>query len=268
MFNEFFIGGMAGVISRSVVAPIELLKIQKQAHFIPHSTLKDVCNKEGIRFFWKGNLANCSRVFPLMAINYTIFKNTQKINENLFPNKKYISNFISGAFAGSTSMAITYPLETTKTYLSLQTNKNKFKGIYDVLKKVPVKQIYQGVGVSMFGFASWSGIQYATYFKLSEKFKDTPYDSKLLLGGIAGSTAITITYPTDLLRRRLQLQGFDKSVPVYNNVFHAIKQIFKNEGIFGFYRGISINYMKTFPQAALQFWLLENLNLLLKNKNI
>ena len=268
MFNEFLIGGIAGVISRSAVAPIELLRIQRQAHFIPNSTLRDVYNKEGIRFFWKGNLANCSRIFPQMAINYAIFKNTQKINENLFPNKKYISNFISGALAGSTSIAITYPLETTKTYLSLQTNKNKFKGIYDVLKTVPIKRIYQGVGVSMFGFASWSGIQYATYFKLSEKCKDTPYDSKLLLGGIAGSTAITITYPTDLLRRRLQIQGYDKSVPVYNNVLHAIKQIFKNEGLFGFYRGLSVNYMKTFPQTALQFWVLENLNLLLKNKNI
>ena len=28
------------------------------------------------------------------------------------------------------------------------------------------------------------------------------------------------------------------------------------------------NYIKTFPQTALQFWVLENLNLLLKNKNI
>ena len=118
MFNEFFIGGMAGVISRSAVAPLELLRVQRQAHFIPNSTLKDVYNKEGIRFFWKGNLANCSRIFPQMAINYAVFKNTQKINQKIFPDKKHISNFFSGALAGSTSMAITYPLETTKTYLS------------------------------------------------------------------------------------------------------------------------------------------------------
>ena len=268
MFNDLLIGGIAGVISRSSVAPIELLRVQRQAHFIPNSTLKDVYKKEGFRYFWKGNLANCSRIFPQMAINFSVFKNTQNVSKKIFTNHKHISDFLSGALAGSISMAATYPLETTKTYLSLQTNKNKYKGIYDVLKNVPTRQIYQGVGVSMLGFASWSGIQYATYFKLSEKFKNTPYNSKLLLGGLAGSFAITITYPTDLLRRRLQIQGFDKTVPKYNNIFHAIKKIYKHEGFFGFYRGLSVNYMKTFPQTALQFWVLENLNLLLKNKNI
>ena len=46
---------IGGIVSRSVVAPIELNRIQRQNYFIPNSTLTDVYRKEGFRFFWKGN---------------------------------------------------------------------------------------------------------------------------------------------------------------------------------------------------------------------
>lgn len=268
MFTDFCIGGIAGAFSRTAVAPLELFRIQRQAHFIPNASLRDVYNKEGIRFFWKGNLANCSRIFPQMAINFAIFNNTKQFNRKIIKNNEQLSDFISGAMAGVVSIAATYPLETTRTYLSLQTNKNKFKGISDVLLKTSTKKIYQGLGVSMFGFGLWSGIQYSTFFKLKKVCKDTYFDSKLLLGGISGCVAITISYPTDLLRRRLQLQGFDKSVPIYNNVFHGLYKIYKTDGFKGFYRGLTANYIKTFPQTALQFWLLEKLNFLIKNEHI
>lgn len=268
MFTDFLIGGLAGTFSRTIVAPIELFRIQKQASFIPNSSLRDVYKKEGIRYFWKGNMANCARIFPQMAINFAVFNNTKDLNKKIIKNNDKLSNFFSGAMAGSISMVATYPLETTRTYLSLQTNKNKYKNINDVLRKTPVKQIYQGLGVSMFGFALWSGIQYSTFFTLKNNFKDTYLDSKLLLGGLSGCIAVTISYPTDLLRRRLQLQGFDKTVPVYKNAFHGVVQILKKEGIKGFYKGLMANYLKTFPQTALQFWALGNLNLLIKNEAI
>ena len=90
--------------------------------------------KEGFRFFWKGNGTNCIRVFPQLSINYAVFRKTKKYAENYISNKN-ILNFSSGCVSGFTSMMITYPLETTKTYLSLQTNKNKYKGVIDALRK-------------------------------------------------------------------------------------------------------------------------------------
>lgn len=268
MLVDLLMGGIAGTFSRTMVAPLELFRIQRQADFIPNSSLRAVYNKEGMRYFWKGNMANCSRIFPQMAINFAVFNNTKHMNKQLIKDNEQLSNFISGAMGGSISMAITYPLETTRTYLCLQTNKSKYKGINDVLMKTPTKQIYQGLGVSMGGFALWSGIQYSSFFWLRDNFKDTYFDSKLLLGGLSGCIAITISYPTDLLRRRLQLQGFDKSVPKYNNVFHGIYKILRTDGVRGMYKGLTANYIKTFPQTALQFWALGNLNLLLKNENI
>ena len=50
-------------------------------------------------------------------------------------------------------------------------------------------------------------------------------------GGLAGLFSVSITYPTDLIRRRLQLQGFDKTVPKYNGILDACHKIFKYEKV-------------------------------------
>jgi solute carrier family 25 (mitochondrial phosphate transporter), member 23/24/25/41 len=267
MITDLFIGGIGGIISRSAVAPIELNRLQMQNSFIPNSTLTDVYKKEGLRFFWKGNGTNCIRVFPQLSINYAVFRKTKKYSKKYIPNKN-ILNFSCGCIGGFTSMMITYPLETTRTYLSLQTNKNKYKGVIDALRKIPPRQLYQGCKMSMYGFGGFSGIQYTSYYYINRTLKDTSFDSKLFAGAFAGTFSVSITYPTDLIRRRLQLQGFDKSVPKYNGILDCCRKIFKTEGFPGFYRGLSATYLKTGPAIAIQFWTIETLNKYFKNQDI
>ena len=69
MLIDLLIGGLSGVNSRTLTAPLELYKIQRQNTFMPHSTLRAVVKKEGFRYLWKGNATNCIRVFPQSAIN-------------------------------------------------------------------------------------------------------------------------------------------------------------------------------------------------------
>ena len=265
MYIDFIIGGVGGIVSRSVVAPIELNRIQRQNYFIPNSTLTDVYRKEGFRFFWKGNGTNCVRIFPQLSINYGIFRQSKYYLKNSIQNKHTL-NFTSGCIAGGISMLATYPLEKTRTYLSLQTNKNKYTGIVDALKKIPLKQLYQGSKMSLMGFGGFSGIQYASYYYFNSLVKNTIFDTKLITGALAGVFSVSITYPTDLVRRRLQLQGFDSSVPKYNGIIDACKKIYKTESISGFYRGLSATYVKTGPAVAVQFWTIEFLNNYFKNE--
>jgi solute carrier family 25 (mitochondrial phosphate transporter), member 23/24/25/41 len=267
MIIDSIIGGVAGMISRTCIAPIELKRIQKQNSFIPNSTLKDVLKKEGLRYLWKGNGVNCVRIFPQAAINYGVFRQTKNVLAKVIDNKNTL-NFISGCNAGLVSMITIYPLETTRTYLSLQTNKNKYKGILDALKRIPVKQLYQGSKISLIGFGGYSGIKYTSYYYTNAFIKDTYFESNFVGGALAGLTAVSITYPSDLIRRRLQLQGFDASVPKYNGIIDSIRKIFKYEGIMGFYKGLGITYLKTIPAAGIQFWVIEKLNKIFKNEDI
>ena len=62
--KDMFIGGAAGIISRTATAPIELYKIQRQNQYLKDANFRSVLKKEGIRYLWKGNMTNCLRVFP------------------------------------------------------------------------------------------------------------------------------------------------------------------------------------------------------------
>ena len=72
--------------------------------------------------------------------------------------------------------------------------------------------------------------------------------------------ALTFSYPTDLIRRRLQLQKFDKTVPKYNGPIHCVKKIINTEGIPGLYRGLHANYIKSFVQWSIHFYLIDLFN--------
>ena len=71
MDKDLLIGGLSGIISRTATAPLELWKMQRQNFFIPNSTFRDVLQKEGFRYLWKGNYTNCMRIFPQYSINLT-----------------------------------------------------------------------------------------------------------------------------------------------------------------------------------------------------
>lgn len=79
--------------------------------------------------------------------------------------------------------------------------------------------------------------------------------TRLVYGGISGAVAQTITYPLDVLRRRLQssgLLGFD-----YRGVLDALGRMYREEGIMSFYRGMLPNYLKMVPAISVSFVVYE-----------
>jgi solute carrier family 25 (mitochondrial phosphate transporter), member 23/24/25/41 len=263
-YNDFLIGGLSGVISRTVTAPLELAKIQQQNKFMPNTTLREVIQKEGFRGLWKGNYSNCIRIFPQMAINYAFYQYSNNLLKKYINNKETV-NFISGGLSGMIAMSVVYPLETARSRLSLQTNRDHYKGMVDVFKKTPIKQLYNGLKMSLIGFTPYNALNFMfyNYFKeMLNKKNNNILIQKLQCGGLSGMVSITITYPSDLIRRRLQLQGFDKKVPIYNGITDCILKIYKLEGIRGFYRGLIQCYIKIIPASAIQFWVMEIIKLL------
>lgn len=274
------IGGLSGVISRTITAPLELQKIQQQNRYMPNTTLIEVIKKEGLTGLWKGNYVNSIRIFPQTAINFAVYNFSKSYLFNcsfLSPIKdnSMILNFLSGTIAGLVSMSAIYPLENIRSRLSLQTNKNHYKSVVDVFRKTPLSQLYNGLRMSLIGFAPYNSLNFMFYGYLKshpyfETYKlENPLIYQLLCGGFAGSFAVTFTYPTDLIRRRLQLQGFDKAVPTYSGITDCIKKVYKNEGgIPALYRGLGACYIKIFPAIAIQFWAMETLTYYSKNIGI
>jgi len=262
MSKDFLIGGTSAIIARTATAPIELLRLQTQNNFLKHNSIPYVLQNEGIRYLWKGNYTNCMRVFPQYAINFMLFEKFKTKISPFIDNKHYL-NFTSGGCSGVLSIMCIYPLETARSHLALQTNHSKYNGLMDVFRKLSMRELYAGSLLTCFGFGPWSAINLASYnyYKLAFNHyeKENPHIFKLMTGGMAGITAISVTYPTDLIRRRLQLQSFSSEVPRYDGIFDCIRKISNKEGISGFYRGLMISYIKSFPTLAIQFYSLETL---------
>ena len=263
MFIDLITGGLAGAVSRTATAPLELYKIQSQNRFIPHSTLRNVVRKEGFFHLWKGNGVNCIRICPQISVNYAVFKKTQKYLSHKNSNTNKI-NFLSGLMGGAIGITSIYPLETIRSRMSLQTCKSHYSGMYDCFKKMGWREMYQGLGTSIIGFAPFNALSFTFFYYLKNHLDIEKNTHKLVCGGLSGMSAVTITYPTDLVRRRLQLQGFDASVPEYTGMVDCMKKIIRCDGVRGLYKGLGACYMKIFPTLAVQFWTIEKCNDLFK----
>jgi solute carrier family 25 protein 16 len=75
---------------------------------------------------------------------------------------------------------------------------------------------------------------------------------KGLCGVIAGLMAQTVSYPIDLARRRIQIDGFAYERN-YGNFVQTIISIYKNEGYRGLFVGMSINYIRVVPSVAISY---------------
>lgn len=262
------IGGISAIISRTTTAPLELFKLQRQNSFMPHSTLRAVFKKEGFRYLWKGNGVNCIRAFPQFSINYAVFEYSKTHLFGSIENRQR-RHFFAGGLSGMTALLCMYPLETIRSRLSLQICHNHYDSLKHAINKMSFKDLYRGLGMSLIGFGPYNALNFSFYFYLLSHFEKMNLNKsgqKLLAGGLSGILAVTITYPSDLIRRRLQLQGFDQAVPHYSGIIDCVTKIIRYEGYRGIYRGLLATYIKLFPTAAIQFWVIGRCNEEFKKK--
>jgi hypothetical protein len=97
-----------------------------------------------------------------------------------------------------------------------------------------------------------------TFFKIDKKHKHAQAYN-FILGGVAGTLSVVFTYPTDLIRRKMQLVG-SQGHPHYKGFVDCGVTVFKTEGIAGLYRGLWACILKVAPAMAVMFWCNELLN--------
>lgn len=86
MLNDFLqILGVAGMCSKTTVAPLDRIKILLQAHSTHYkhlgvfSGLRHIVRKESFFALYKGNGAQMVRIFPYAAIQFTSFEIYKKV---------------------------------------------------------------------------------------------------------------------------------------------------------------------------------------------
>jgi hypothetical protein len=133
--------------------------------------------------------------------------------------------------------------------------------MFDVFKKTSILNLYNGYKMTLCGFVPYNSLNFMFYKSYkSYNFIYNKDINNLLAGGFSGVSAVSITYPTDLIRRRLQLQDLHSNIVKYNGIVDCIKKIYILDGIKGFYKGLGYCYMKIFPTMAIQFFIVDYLS--------
>lgn len=82
-----------------------------------------------------------------------------------------------------------------------------------------------------------------------------------IAGGVAGAASRTATAPLDRLKVMLQVQTTRASV------LPAVKAIWKQGGVFSFFRGNGLNVVKVSPESAIKFYAYEMIKKFIGNVN-
>ncbi|TGJ85062.1 hypothetical protein E0Z10_g3676 [Xylaria hypoxylon] len=293
-------GATAGLISRFVIAPLDVVKIrlQLQSHSLsdPLSheslggspiykgtvrTLRHIVKHEGITGLWKGNLPAEMMYVSYAAIQFTAYRSTTMLlhrlfgEENRFPQAA--ESFIGGAAAGAMATATTYPLDLLRTRFAAQGNDRVYTSLRQAIGEIHrdegIKGFFRGLSPGLAQIVPLMGIFFAIYETVRQPLGrlDLPWGSgDATAGMLASIVAKTGVFPLDLVRKRIQVQGPTRSryvhrnIPEYVGTIRSIRQILKREKVRGLYRGLTVSLMKAAPASAVTMWTYERvLNLLI-----
>ena len=97
-----------------------------------------------------------------------------------------------------------------------------------------------------------------------------PVSLMLVFGAFSGLVGQTLTYPLDIVRRRMQVQGaggpgpvVPPGQPVYTTTLGCLLGMWRQEGLRSLFYGLHINYIKVVPSTALGFMIYDYMKSLL-----
>ena len=244
-------------------------------------TIRHILRHEGITGLWKGNVPAELLYVCYSAAQFTAYRGiTQLIHRVCGQDRlpQAAESFIAGASAGGFATAATYPLDLLRTRFAAQGNDKVYpsltKAVIRIGKEEGLRGFFRGLGPGLGQIIPYMGIFFAVYETLRassilQKLNDQQIP--LINGGgpaVAGMVASVIaktgTFPLDLVRKRIQVQGPTRGKYVHRNIpeysggaVRVVRSILANEGFRGLYRGLTVSLFKAAPASAVTMYTYE-----------
>lgn len=295
MFESALAGMISGIFARLISTPFDVLKIRFQLQLEPiskkHSyskyvgirqAMKQIIMEEGPSALWKGTVPGLVMYAFYGGIQFSCYNQTSRFMiDYLKWEKVTVINFVGGCLGGGTATIFCQPLDVIRTRLVGQGYPKQYVNLRQTVllmyKESGVQTFYKGLIPSLllimpqagmhFGFYSLYISIWRSYFSLREKHPEILHGSKgaesLVCGGLAGMTSKSITLPLDVIKKRLQVQGFEVArkqfgcVGDYNGLLDTVRKILQQEGLFGFYKGMFPGILKTSITTSVSFYTYE-----------
>ncbi|KPI44835.1 Mitochondrial thiamine pyrophosphate carrier 1 [Cyphellophora attinorum] len=180
-------------------------------------------------------------------------------------------SFISGAAAGAVATTATYPLDLLRTRFAAQGTERVYPSLRSAFRTISrdegARGYFRGLSAAVGSIVPYMGLFFTSYEFFHTHFAALqllPLSSGDAAAGVMASVlAKTATFPLDLVRKRLQVQGpmrtryVHTNIPVYAGVWRGLYAIWRKEGLRGWYRGLTVSLIKAAPASAITMYVYE-----------
>lgn len=248
-------GAIAGAISKTVVSPLERVRLVAQTTgpgLSSMATTRQLLKAEGWIGMWRGNGLSVARAASSKAILFA--------TQDAF--RVYLGNdFAAGSLAGVIATIVTYPLDLLRTKAAGGVGLGSVTEVtLAVVKEGGVFALYRGVNATMFGAIAFEGTRFGSFGWLQRRTPDH-WLMPAVNGTLASLFAGVVLYPNDTIRRRIQFAN----APM--GYLEATKALIAEGGISRLYRGGALYALKSVPSAAAQFGVYHALKRLTEPKS-
>ncbi|PIA18867.1 mitochondrial carrier [Coemansia reversa NRRL 1564] len=271
-------GATAGVVSRVIVSPFDVVKItlqletQRSPLAVPRgfnnsvvACVRQIMQKEGLRGFFKGNLSAEYLYLTYGATQFLVFGAVESWLERTGGLPKQARSFVGGALAGAVATSTTYPFDLLRTrfiaqQLSSRVNTSIIGAFRHIHHEEGLRGFYRGLWPACLQIMPYMGIVFTSYDTLASAYRIIDPVQDAVVGASAAVIGKTCVYPLDLVRKRLQIQGPHLTsyafggVPKYNGMMDALKYIVRHEGFPALFRGLTPALIKAAPASASVFF--------------
>lgn len=286
-------GSVSGLVTRLVVQPFDVLKIRFQLQIEPTSkkittgkysgiwqAFKLIYKEEGLTSLWKGHVPAQALSVVYGYFQFTAFEAITEVMWRVNPRCtdqkwKPVTHFVCGGLAGCLSSTVAQPLDVLRTRLVAQGEPKVYKNLVQAASKMYAKEgirsFYKGLVPTLVQIFPHAGLQFGFYsffktlweisfgVKRQDPYKAAGVNESLVCGALAGIFSKGTIYPLDMVKKRLQIQGFQEAretfgrVQKYNGMLDCFRIILREEGAFGFFKGLAPSTLKAGLSVALIF---------------
>ncbi|KAJ6538860.1 mitochondrial carrier domain-containing protein [Mycena vulgaris] len=261
--------GTAGGIAQVLVGqPFDIVKVRMQTASKGTYTgmmhcATGILKNEGPLAFYKGTLTPLLGIGVCVSIQFGVLEYAKRIFAARNVEKgtggeggATLSGdqiFTAGVLAGVANGFVSGPVEHIRIRLQTQSSvKPEYKGPFDAIKKIysahGIPGVFKGQGVTLAREAAGYGVYFLAYEKLVQremaqkgiKRDELSPVNAVLYGAAAGYALWAIIYPIDMIKSRMQTDGFSAATgQKYKSSIDCVRTVWRTEGIAAFTRGLT-----------------------------
>lgn len=183
--------------------------------------------------------------------------------------KSLPDDVIAGAFAGLVARMLTAPLDVLKIRYQLNahgiaSSPSMFHAAQTIVRREGFTALWKGNVPALCLWVSYAIVQFAAYDVLKEAINEdveAPRRRALgvfLAGALASTTATLATYPFDITRTQLAVQG-PGTQRAFSSMNSFLSHTLATRGVSGLYAGLGPAVLSVTPHMGLSFAIYESL---------